>query len=129
MKKMQIRISGVDMPNTRAKVLAAVGMLIALPCVGHAQSVALNGTQVQAGKPSPLVYAYDCTRNIPISISGAAENGKVTVTTTKRNQCGHPDLEIYVLTYTSNPGFKGEDTLHIYYSGYGPAGTRKIIVK
>lgn len=69
---------------------------------------------VQAGKPTAVAEVWDCDLpNYAPVVSARVEHGSVAVSTGNGPNCGHPLMSLTKILYTSAPGFKGTDRLHV----------------
>jgi hypothetical protein len=69
---------------------------------------------VKAGARSNVVAVWDCDLpNLAPVVSARVEHGFVRIGTGNGARCGRPSMSLTSIFYTSAPGFKGTDTLHV----------------
>ena len=94
-----------------SEILCAVSLL-AIAFAASPASASEYSKQAKSGEKTLLYRFYDCTRHVPGGQAGAtAANGTVTIEDTHLNKCGNPQEPARLVWYTSNPGFKGMDTV------------------
>jgi hypothetical protein len=61
-----------------------------------------------------VATVWDCDLpNLAPVVSARVEHGFVSIGTGDGPRCGRPSMSLTSIFYTSAPGFKGTDTLHI----------------
>jgi hypothetical protein len=94
-----------------AALVAAVALV---PALAFASAITTTKTG-KSGQPIPLIFLGNCqTHQLPGSAYGSALHGKVTVEKSTRDLCFKKDEPVLNFTYTSNPGYKGDDTATLY---------------
>src|SRR4051794_11410858 len=95
--------------------LAALAVAAALvPALALANAITTTKTG-KSGQPIGLIYIFNCdTHQLPASAYGSALHGKVTTEKTTREACFNKGEAVLLFTYTSNPGYKGDDTATLY---------------
>ena len=69
---------------------------------------------VNAGAQTTVAAVWDCDLpNLAPVVSARVEHGSVRIGTGNGPRCGRPSMSLTSIFYTSAPGFKGTDTLHI----------------
>jgi hypothetical protein len=97
-----------------AALAAAVGLA---PALAFANAVPVTKT-AKSGQPIGLIYIFNCqTHLLPGSAYGSAVHGKVTVSKATRDACFTKGEPVLSFTYTSDPGYKGDDTASLYIGG------------
>ena len=83
-----------------------------------AQTAITQTIYAKSGQPAGLVQFFNCINHLlPGSADGSALHGTVKAEKTTGNACGNPKEPVWRFSYTSNPGFKGEDKATIYFNG------------
>ncbi len=69
---------------------------------------------VKAGAQTNVAAVWDCDLpTLAPVVSARVEHGSVRIGTGDGPRCGRPSMSLTSIFYTSAPGFKGTDTLHI----------------
>jgi hypothetical protein len=69
---------------------------------------------VEAGRQTAVADVWDCDLpNYAPVVSARVEHGSVAISTGNGPNCGHPLMSLTKILYTSAPGFKGTDRLHV----------------
>jgi hypothetical protein len=109
---------------------AAAGLLLACATATSpalAQSAGMATKEVPAGKTTPIVGIWNCqTGTVSDNVQAVADKGKAEVIMGKTERCGKPG-EMVGIFCTPPPGFKGDDTVHIYQRGFRLE--QKVIVR
>ena len=97
----------------RDVMVLLLGVTIAAASLGAATG---QTRPAKSGQPIVIWNWFDCRmgdRLVPIS--GRAANGTVTVRQTTVYRCNRSDQPAVEVTYTSNPGFTGADTVQLTF--------------
>ncbi len=104
----------------KALTLSVLGLAITAAVPVDAQT-----DTVRSGQPKRIWTFFDCQIGRVVGGSGTASNGSVEMRQTTQNRCGHPQLPVLEAIYTSRAGFKGTDTVYLYY---GRLRRRQVVV-
>ncbi|MFO1183561.1 MAG: hypothetical protein U1E56_02085 [Bauldia sp.] len=99
----------------RALGAAALALVFAGATPGVAQERVATG---RSGQPIIVGVVIDCTDHyLPSSASAAASHGTVAAEQRKIPACGKSDELAWIFTYTSEPGYRGDDGVTMYLGG------------
>jgi len=87
--------------------------------VGICQLFAQTSQAVaQSGKPTTVVVFVDCDSHFVPRGSGSASHGTVSFSrSTRDGACGNKAEPVVVVTYTSEPGYKGPEGINLFLPG------------
>ena len=72
----------------------------------------------QSGKPTVVSVFFNCTTHFIPSVSGSASHGTVTTDrSTRDGPCGNKAEPVLGVTYTSEPGYKGQEGINLFFPG------------
>ena len=98
----------------RLQLAALVAAAALVPALALANAIPVTKTG-KSGQPIGLIVIFNCeTHLLPGSAYGSAVHGKVTVSKDTRDVCFKKDEPVLSFVYTSNPGYKGDDTASLY---------------
>jgi hypothetical protein len=109
-------------------MLAEMAVGAAFQAPAAAQTSLTSTINARSGQPAGLVMLFNCTSHIlPGYADGSAAHGKVKAEKTTANVCGNPKEPVWEFTYTSNPGYKGDDEATLYVNG--DVSSMKVVVQ
>ena len=95
--------------------LALAVAMLAGTCQPFAQTMQ---AVAQSGKPTTVVVFIDCDSHFVPLGSGSATHGTVSFSrSTRDGACGNKAEPVVVVTYTSEPGYKGPEGINLFLPG------------
>jgi len=108
--------------------LWAKAVAVGVTAWGIANADAQSLLTVKSGQTVRAAVFGNCVNHrLPGSALADAMHGTVKVTKTTTDFCGNQKEPVWVFEYTSNPGYKGDDEIVIYYDSV--IQTRKVKVQ